>query len=130
MPSAALIDRISRHWDAEIVPQLIDYVRIPAKSPHFDPAWEANGHIESVISLAERWVRAQPVRAGFGQPIHCPDFIPVEHYAVGDQCLAMPIVGAAPMLPVEQFAGDVGRVKDAGVFVLKLVQAAAAATVA
>ena len=62
MPSAASIDRIARHWDAEIVPQLVDYVRIPAKSPHFDPAWEANGHIEKVITLAERWARAQPVR--------------------------------------------------------------------
>jgi acetylornithine deacetylase/succinyl-diaminopimelate desuccinylase-like protein len=55
-------ERIARQWDDDIVPQLIDYVRIPAKSPHFDPAWHANGHIERVIQLAERWVRAQPVR--------------------------------------------------------------------
>ena len=38
-------------WDDEIVPQLIDYIRIPAKSPHFDSAWEANGHIERAIRL-------------------------------------------------------------------------------
>ena len=38
--------RIARQWDDDIVPQLVDYIRIPAKSPHFDPAWEANGHIE------------------------------------------------------------------------------------
>jgi acetylornithine deacetylase/succinyl-diaminopimelate desuccinylase-like protein len=62
MPSSALIDRVTHHWDAEIVSQLVNYVRIPAKSPHFDPAWEANGYIENVITLAERWVRAQPVR--------------------------------------------------------------------
>ncbi len=24
-----------------------------AKSPHFDPRWEANGHVENVIRLAE-----------------------------------------------------------------------------
>ena len=77
MPSAALIDRISRHWDAEIVPQLIDYVRIPAKSPHFDPSWEANGHIESVISLAERWVRAQPVRGLIVEIVRLPGRTPV-----------------------------------------------------
>ena len=59
-PAAAA--RIARQWDAEIIPQLVDYVRIPAKSPHFDPAWQANGHIEKVIRLAEAWVRAQPVR--------------------------------------------------------------------
>ena len=55
-------ERIARQWDAEIVPQLVDYVRIPAKSPHFDSAWESNGHIEGVIRLAEAWARAQPVR--------------------------------------------------------------------
>jgi acetylornithine deacetylase/succinyl-diaminopimelate desuccinylase-like protein len=63
MASAATIDRIDQQWDADIVPQLVDYVRIPAKSPHFDPAWAENGHIEKVVTLAERWVRAQPVRA-------------------------------------------------------------------
>ncbi len=62
MTSAASVDRIGKQWDTEIVPLLIDYVRIPAKSPHFDPAWEANGHIENVITLAEGWVRKQPVR--------------------------------------------------------------------
>ena len=62
MISSASVDRIANQWDTEIVPQLVDYVRIPAKSPHFDPAWESNGHIESVIALAERWVRKQPVR--------------------------------------------------------------------
>ena len=27
-------------WDETIVPNLIDYIRIPNKSPHFDPDWE------------------------------------------------------------------------------------------
>jgi hypothetical protein len=62
MTAAALATAIARHWDDEIVPQLTDYVRIPAKSPHFDPAWKKNGHIDSVVALAEAWVRKQPVR--------------------------------------------------------------------
>jgi acetylornithine deacetylase/succinyl-diaminopimelate desuccinylase-like protein len=62
MNPTALLSAISSQWDAEIVPQLTDYVRIPAKSPHFDPAWESNGHIERVIRLAEAWVKKQPVR--------------------------------------------------------------------
>src|SRR6187549_2762856 len=53
--------RIARKWDDEIVPQLIDYIRLPAKSPHFDPDWQRHGHIEAAIRQAERWVRAQPV---------------------------------------------------------------------
>jgi acetylornithine deacetylase/succinyl-diaminopimelate desuccinylase-like protein len=52
---------ITRHWNESIVPQLIEYIRIPSKSPHFDPQWEANGHIERVVRLAEAWVRKQPV---------------------------------------------------------------------
>ena len=26
-------------WDDSIVPQLVDYIKIPAKSPHFDAQW-------------------------------------------------------------------------------------------
>ena len=47
----------SQFWDASIVPALIDYIRVPAKSPHFDPAWAANGHIDAVVALAADWCR-------------------------------------------------------------------------
>jgi len=60
--TAALAEGIARQWDAEIVPRLTEYVRIPAKSPHFDAQWESHGHIESAIRLAEAWVRSQAVR--------------------------------------------------------------------
>ncbi len=60
--AAMLAEPIARAWDTDIVPQLIEYIRIPAKSPHFDPEWAANGHIERAIRLAESWVRRQPVR--------------------------------------------------------------------
>ncbi|MCG6876192.1 MAG: M20 family metallopeptidase [Betaproteobacteria bacterium] len=56
-----LLDFTASKWETEIVPQLAEYVRIPAKSPHFDRDWEANGHIEAVVRQAETWCRAQPV---------------------------------------------------------------------
>ena len=62
MPAADLATAIASHWDDDIVAQLTDYVRIPAKSPHFDPDWKKNGHIDRVIALAEAWVRRQKVR--------------------------------------------------------------------
>jgi acetylornithine deacetylase/succinyl-diaminopimelate desuccinylase-like protein len=62
MTAAALSAAIAAQWDNEIVPQLTDYIRIPAKSPHFDPEWKKNGHIERVVALAEAWMRKQPVR--------------------------------------------------------------------
>jgi acetylornithine deacetylase/succinyl-diaminopimelate desuccinylase-like protein len=49
---------IAAFWDDAIVPALIDYIRIPAKSPHFDPEWQKNGHIERAAQLAFDWCRA------------------------------------------------------------------------
>jgi acetylornithine deacetylase/succinyl-diaminopimelate desuccinylase-like protein len=68
MPTASRLDAsvltafISRKWDEDIVPRLVDYIRIPCKSPHFDPAWQANGHIDAAVELALAWYRAQNVR--------------------------------------------------------------------
>ena len=53
---------ITRVWDESIVPQLVEYVRIPNKSPMFDPDWEAHGHMETAVQLMRRWVEAQPVK--------------------------------------------------------------------
>ena len=40
-------------WDDTIVPTLTEYIRIPNKSPHFDPDWEENGHMERAVELIE-----------------------------------------------------------------------------
>ena len=50
---------ISHKWDDEVIPQLIEYIRIPNKSPLFDPDWVAHGHMERAVTLMERWARAQ-----------------------------------------------------------------------
>jgi acetylornithine deacetylase/succinyl-diaminopimelate desuccinylase-like protein len=52
---------LSQKWDDEIVPRLIEYIRIPCKSPHFDPDWASHGHIDAAVALAEDWARAQDV---------------------------------------------------------------------
>ena len=58
--SDALIDR---HWDDDIVPQLTDYIRVPAKSPALRPALGgATATSTRVVRQAEAWVRRQPVR--------------------------------------------------------------------
>lgn len=49
---------IGSFWRQAIVPALIDYIRIPAKSPHFDGEWRAHGHIDAAVQLAERWCRS------------------------------------------------------------------------
>ncbi|HLX24105.1 MAG TPA: M20/M25/M40 family metallo-hydrolase, partial [Usitatibacter sp.] len=59
--ASALAARIARHWDDDIVSRLIEYVKLPAKSPHFDPGWRDHGHIEAAISQARSWVERQAV---------------------------------------------------------------------
>jgi acetylornithine deacetylase/succinyl-diaminopimelate desuccinylase-like protein len=52
---------IDRKWDVDIVPKLVEYIRLPCKSPHFDPDWQRGGHLESAVRLAEQWCRSQAV---------------------------------------------------------------------
>lgn len=59
---SAKIDRfLSEKWDDDIVPQLVDYIRIPNKSPMFDADWVAHGYMDDAVRLMERWARAQPI---------------------------------------------------------------------
>ena len=45
-------------WDQQIVPQLVDYIRIPAKSPAFDKEWAQNGHLQRAVDLIAGWCKA------------------------------------------------------------------------
>ncbi|HOU65332.1 MAG TPA: peptidase M20, partial [Thermomonas sp.] len=54
-------DFVGAKWDAEIVPQLVEYIRIPNKSPMFDADWVKHGYMEQAVSLMETWARAQDV---------------------------------------------------------------------
>ena len=53
--------RIARTWDDSILEQLVAYVRIPNKSPMFDPQWERHGYMEAAVQLMAEWCRAQKV---------------------------------------------------------------------
>ncbi len=89
MNNSALAAAVARHWSDSIVRELVDYVRIPAKSPHFDPQWEANGHIDAVIRLAETWVRQQPVRGLTAEVVRLPGRTPLLYFDVpGDRASA------------------------------------------
>ncbi|WP_434150034.1 M20/M25/M40 family metallo-hydrolase [Methylocaldum gracile subsp. desertum] len=52
---------IDDFWDREILPTLIDYIKIPNLSVAFDPDWQANGHMERARRLAVDWLNAHPV---------------------------------------------------------------------
>jgi acetylornithine deacetylase/succinyl-diaminopimelate desuccinylase-like protein len=53
--------QIEKFWDEAIVPALVEYIRIPAKSPHFDKEWAKHGHIDAAVKLAADWCRKHAV---------------------------------------------------------------------
>ncbi|HJR74199.1 MAG TPA: M20 family metallopeptidase [Luteimonas sp.] len=59
---ASKVDRfVAEKWDDDIVPQLVEYIRIPNKSPMFDADWVKNGYMDDAVKLMEAWARAQSI---------------------------------------------------------------------
>jgi acetylornithine deacetylase/succinyl-diaminopimelate desuccinylase-like protein len=52
---------VDQIWDESIIPELSEYIKIPNKSPMFDPDWEIHGHMEDAVQMLERWCQAQPI---------------------------------------------------------------------
>jgi acetylornithine deacetylase/succinyl-diaminopimelate desuccinylase-like protein len=59
---------VDARWD-EIVPVLEEYIRIPNKSPVFDPEWEVHGHMERAVELISSWLTSQGVE-GLSLSVH------------------------------------------------------------
>ena len=55
MNTKKLQNDLNQFWDDHIVPTLTEYIKIPNKSPAFDPEWEATGHMEKALNLAVEW---------------------------------------------------------------------------
>ena len=87
---------IHAKWDDEIVPQLVDYIAIPNKSPMFDPDWVEHGYMDQAVELMEKWARAQDipgmtlevVRLAGRTPLIYID-IPATGESVGDDCVLL-----------------------------------------
>jgi acetylornithine deacetylase/succinyl-diaminopimelate desuccinylase-like protein len=59
MDTARLSHFVSGLWDDEIVPQLVEYIRIPNKSPMFDAKWVEHGYMDAAVKLMESWARSK-----------------------------------------------------------------------
>ncbi|HEY7672732.1 MAG TPA: M20 family metallopeptidase [Gammaproteobacteria bacterium] len=42
-------------FERSIIPALVEYIKIPNKSPAFDPDWEKNGHMRRAMDLIVAW---------------------------------------------------------------------------
>jgi acetylornithine deacetylase/succinyl-diaminopimelate desuccinylase-like protein len=55
----ALVDKV---FEDSIVPTLVEYIKIPNKSPDFDPDWEKNGHMQKAMDLIVGWCKDHPLK--------------------------------------------------------------------
>ncbi len=61
MNASALQSQITRLWDESIVSELTEYIRLPNKSPAFDPDWRAHGYMDQAVARFAGWARRQPI---------------------------------------------------------------------
>lgn len=64
---------VDRQWDDDLVPQLIEYVKLPAKSPGFDADWAKHGYLDAAVEQARAWVEAQNIAGLTMQVIRAMD---------------------------------------------------------
>src|SRR5580693_3505561 len=70
---------IDRCWADEVVPTLVEYIKIPNKSPSFDPDWAAHGYMDEAVALFERWARGKlaPLQRATLEVVRLPGRTPV-----------------------------------------------------
>jgi acetylornithine deacetylase/succinyl-diaminopimelate desuccinylase-like protein len=79
-------------WTESIVSEITNYIRIPNKSPHFDPEWREHGHMDAAVALIERWCRAQPIPGLTVEVIRLPNRTPLIFMDIpgqGDDCVLL-----------------------------------------
>jgi acetylornithine deacetylase/succinyl-diaminopimelate desuccinylase-like protein len=52
---------VTSAWEERVLPALTEYIRIPARSPAFDPGWERHGHLDRAVALVQAWCQARPI---------------------------------------------------------------------
>ena len=62
MDNQKTADFVDAIWDDSIIPELCEYVKIPNKSPAFDPDWEQHGHMDTAVVMLEAWAKQQPIK--------------------------------------------------------------------
>ncbi|MBW2242013.1 MAG: M20 family metallopeptidase [Deltaproteobacteria bacterium] len=72
-------------WEASILPALESYIRIPNKSPLFDPAWREHGHMDRAVAEVAAWCRSRNIPGLVVEVIEDPDRTPLLYIEVPGQ---------------------------------------------
>ncbi|MBW8311552.1 MAG: M20 family metallopeptidase [Rhizobium sp.] len=79
-------------WDGDIVPQLVEYIRIPNKSPMFDAKWRENGYMADAVKLMAGWAKAQPIKGMSVEVVELEGRTPLIYIEIpgqGDDCVLL-----------------------------------------
>src|SRR5262249_23569518 len=70
---------VNAQWNNAVVPSLIEYIRIPNKSPAFDKDWVDHGHMDAAVALMGKYARARiaSIPGATLEVVRLPDRTPV-----------------------------------------------------
>ena len=68
---------VSNTWDNSIIPQLIEYIKIPNKSVHYDTNWKANGYMDQAMALLVNWCQQRPIQGMKLEVVQLPGRTPL-----------------------------------------------------
>lgn len=68
---------VAEAFESSIVPTLIDYIRIPNKSPLFDAGWHQHGHMDKAVELLSGWAQAHVPAGASLEVVRLPGRTPV-----------------------------------------------------
>jgi len=77
MDKTSLQRFVDATWGETIVPTLCDYIKIPNRSPAFDPEWAKHGYMDEAVALVERWCAARAIPGLTVEVIRLPGRTPL-----------------------------------------------------
>jgi acetylornithine deacetylase/succinyl-diaminopimelate desuccinylase-like protein len=77
MDTKAIQQFVDQTWNKSIVPAITEYIRIPNKSPFFDPNWVKNGHMEKAVALVEGWCKKRAIAGLTVEVVRLPNRTPL-----------------------------------------------------
>ncbi|MCG8379013.1 MAG: M20 family metallopeptidase [Proteobacteria bacterium] len=64
-------------WNSSVIPELVDYIRIPNKSPAFDPNWQEHGYMDQVVEQFVKWCQSQNIKGMHLEVVRLPERTPL-----------------------------------------------------
>ena len=77
MDTKAIQQFVDQTWNTSIVPAITEYIKIPNKSPFFDPNWVQNGHMDKAVALVEGWCKKRDIAGLKVEVVRLPNRTPL-----------------------------------------------------